>query len=35
MLNLVRRLHCAGLQTDFLSLFLFFFYTEAHVVKSN
>lgn len=34
MLNLVRRLHCAGLQTDFLSLFLFF-YTEAHVVKSN
>ncbi len=31
----VRRLHCAGLQTDFLSLFLFFFYTEAHVVKSN
>lgn len=28
MLILVRRLHCAGLQTDF-----FFFDTEAHTVK--
>lgn len=30
MLILVRRLHCAGLQTGF---FFFFFDTEAHTVK--